>query len=63
MASEDRGREYLTTADAARLLRVSPGTVHRWAREGRIPTVTIDGRRRFRREDLEAVARGMNNHH
>ncbi len=28
---------YLTRADVARLLGVSPNTVTRWAREGRLP--------------------------
>jgi excisionase family DNA binding protein len=40
--------EYLRTADVARLLRVSPKTVSRWAKEGRLPFITtLGGHRRY----------------
>lgn len=48
--------EYLTVDEAARLAGFSPQTIRRWAREGLIPSVTIDGRRWFRRKDIEAVS-------
>ena len=55
---------YLTRADVARLLGVSPNTVTRWAREGRLPSqVTLGGHHRFDRmviEDLrDRLARGV----
>ena len=41
-------REYLRTAEVARLLRVSPKTISRWAKEGRLPFVTtLGGHRRY----------------
>ena len=52
--------EYLTPAQAAELLYVSPKTVTRWALEGRIPCiVTLGGHRRFLREDIVAAAERM----
>ena len=52
--------QYLTPADAARALHVSPKTISRWAALGLIPcVVTLGGHRRFRREDIEEIARRM----
>jgi len=42
------------------MLGVSPKTVNRWANEGRIPcAVTLGGHRRFRADDIRAVAASM----
>jgi excisionase family DNA binding protein len=50
-------RGYLRAAEAAALLRVSPKTISRWAREGKLGhVVTLGGHRRFRRADIEALA-------
>ena len=39
---------YIRTAEAAKILRVSPKTVSRWAKEGKLPhVVTLGGHRRF----------------
>ena len=47
---------YLTRADVARLLGVSPNTVTRWAREGRLPSqVTLGGHHRFVRSVIEEI--------
>lgn len=45
---EARENEYLLAAQVARLLHVSPKTVSRWAKEGKLPYVrTLGGHRRF----------------
>lgn len=48
--------EYLSAHQAARLAGFSPETIRRWADEGLIPSITVDGRRWFRRADIEAVS-------
>jgi excisionase family DNA binding protein len=49
--------DYLRAAEAAALLHVSPKTISRWAKEGRVPhIVTLGGHRRFPRRAIEALA-------
>lgn len=51
-------RHFLSRADVARLLEVSPNTITRWAREGRLPFVlTLGGRRRYVRDDVEKLVK------
>lgn len=51
---------YIRTAEAARILRVSPKTVSRWAKEGKIPHVlTLGGHRRFPSTAIEELARRL----
>ena len=51
---------YLTRADVARLLGVSPNTVTRWAREGRLPSqVTLGGHHRFELAVIEQIREGL----
>jgi excisionase family DNA binding protein len=51
---------YITTGEAARLLRVSPKTVARWAKEGRLPhIVTLGGHRRFPAIAIEEIAASL----
>ncbi len=60
MSSPGVGGEYLRPGEAAKLLHVSPKTIDRWAADGRIPCiVTLGGHRRFRVEDVLAVAERM----
>lgn len=48
--------ELLTRSGVARLLGVSPTTVTRWAREGRLPCrVTLGGHHRFERSLVEQI--------
>lgn len=48
--------QYLKAGEAAVLLHVSPKTISRWAKEGRIPhLVTLGGHRRFPRTEIEAL--------
>ncbi len=52
--------EFLLPGEVAARLRVSPKTVSRWAAMGLVPSiVTLGGHRRFRAEDIEALARRM----
>ena len=53
-------RGYLRAAEAAALLHVSPKTISRWAREGKLGhVVTLGGHRRFSRDEIEALAERM----
>lgn len=55
-------REYLRTAEVARLLHVSPKTVSRWAKEDRIPYVrTLGGHRRFPAQQIQELASQLSN--
>jgi excisionase family DNA binding protein len=48
---------YLRASEAAIILHVSPKTVSRWAREGKLGhVVTLGGHRRFYREEIERLA-------
>ncbi|MHB8574039.1 MAG: helix-turn-helix domain-containing protein [Dehalococcoidia bacterium] len=48
--------EFLTVAEAAKLLRVSTVTMHRWLKQGRLPAYHVGPRAvRIRRQDLDAI--------
>jgi excisionase family DNA binding protein len=48
---------YLRTAEVADLLYVSPKTVSRWAKEGKLPfTRTLGGHRRFPEAKIRELA-------
>lgn len=50
------GTEFLTRSEVSKLLGVSPNTVTRWAREGRLAClVTLGGHHRFDREVVEQL--------
>jgi excisionase family DNA binding protein len=54
------GTEFLTRSEVSRLLGVSPNTVTRWAREGRLPCqVTLGGHHRFDRELVEQLQKSL----
>jgi excisionase family DNA binding protein len=47
----------LTAGQVAKRFATSTDTVRRWAREGRIPSVTLpSGRTVYRREEIDAIA-------
>ena len=49
---------YISTGEAARILGVSPKTVARWAKSGRLPhIVTLGGHRRLPRRVIDEIAR------
>jgi excisionase family DNA binding protein len=44
----------LTPAEVAKLFRVDPKTVTRWAKGGKLSSIrTLGGHRRYRREDID----------
>jgi excisionase family DNA binding protein len=52
--------EFLTRFEVSKLLGVSPNTVTRWAREGRLPCqVTLGGHHRFERAVVESLLRTL----
>lgn len=53
----DTNGAYIRTAEAAKMLRVSPKTVSRWAKQGKLPhVVTLGGHRRFPQAAIERLA-------
>lgn len=49
----------LTPSEVARLFRVDPKTVTRWAQAGRIPAIkTVGGHRRFRASEISRLLNG-----
>lgn len=53
-----RLNELLTLEEAAKILKVNPGTLRRWDNEGRLKAVRVGNRRgvgdrRYRTEDIE----------
>lgn len=51
--------ELLTPAEVARMFRVDPKTVTRWAKQGKLPAIqTLGGHRRYRADDVRALLRG-----
>lgn len=53
--------DVLTTSEVSRLMGVSPNTVTRWAREGRLPCrLTLGGHHRFERHVIEELQETLN---
>ncbi len=51
---------YLRTAEVADILHVSPKTVSRWAKEGKLPFLrTLGGHRRYPEREIRALADGL----
>lgn len=51
---------YLRTGDVAHRLHVSPKTVARWAKEGKIPYMaTLGGHRRYPADAVERLAQSL----
>jgi excisionase family DNA binding protein len=51
---------YLRTAEVAELLHVSPKTVSRWAKEGKLPFLkTLGGHRRYPEAKIRELASGL----
>jgi len=51
---------YLLPSEVARALQVSPKTVTRWAKEGKLASRrTLGGHRRYARADIESLAQRL----
>ncbi len=58
--AQSRNAEYLKTAEVADILHVSPKTVTRWAKDGKLPhSRTLGGHRRFPAEAIRRLAQGL----
>ena len=56
----DISANYLKTAEVADILHVSPKTVTRWAKDGKLPhSRTLGGHRRFPGEAIKKLAREL----
>lgn len=54
------GQVFLQTAEVASLLHVSPKTVNRWSKEGKLPFIrTLGGHRRFPENQIREIADAM----
>ena len=52
----------LTPAEVAKLFRVDPKTVTRWAKSGKITAIrTLGGHRRYRQSEIHAFLKSMPN--
>ena len=53
-------KSYFTRAEVAKLFEVSPNTVSRWVRDGKIPSVlTPGGRHRYPVEEIIHLVRDL----
>jgi len=51
---------YLRAAEVADILHVSPKTVSRWAKEGKLPFLkTLGGHRRYLEAEIRELAEGL----
>ena len=57
--AEHQERRYFTVREAAQVCGLSMKTLRRWAENGWLPCVLVDGERRFAREHLEAVVMSL----
>jgi excisionase family DNA binding protein len=58
--AQPRDVQYLKTAEVADILHVSPKTVTRWAKDGKLPhSRTLGGHRRFPAGDIRKLAEGL----
>ncbi|MGH2722780.1 MAG: helix-turn-helix domain-containing protein [Actinomycetota bacterium] len=58
--AQPRDAQYLKTAEVADILHVSPKTVTRWAKDGKLPhSRTLGGHRRFPAGAIRKLAEGL----
>lgn len=47
--------EYLTRNEVCKLLKIDLSSLHRWRKEGKIPSFGISNRVYFKRSDIDAI--------
>ncbi len=51
-----RDPEFLTAGQAAAMMGVSPRTIVKWSKEGKLPhQMTLGGHRRYMRHQIQAI--------
>jgi excisionase family DNA binding protein len=56
----DDDEELLTPAEVAKLFRVDPKTVTRWAKSGKLSSIrTLGGHRRYRASEVRSLLEGQ----
>lgn len=56
VAREDDPEQLLTPSEVAKLFRVDPKTVTRWAKAGKLSSIrTLGGHRRYRAEEVRRL--------
>lgn len=56
----DDDEELLTPAEVAKLFRVDPKTVTRWAKSGKLSSIrTLGGHRRYRAVEVRSLLEGQ----
>jgi excisionase family DNA binding protein len=60
VANVDEPQELLTPAEVAKLFRVDPKTVTRWAKAGKLSAIrTLGGHRRYRAAEVQRLLEGQ----
>jgi excisionase family DNA binding protein len=60
VANVDEPQELLTPAEVAKLFRVDPKTVTRWAKAGKLSSIrTLGGHRRYRAAEVQRLLEGQ----
>ncbi|MDP9405220.1 MAG: BldC family transcriptional regulator [Actinomycetota bacterium] len=60
MASTKPDDELLTPAEVAKMFRVDPKTVTRWAKSGKLSSIrTLGGHRRYRADEVNGLLDGQ----
>lgn len=58
--SENEDDELLTPSEVAKLFRVDPKTVTRWAKSGKLSSIrTLGGHRRYRAAEVRSLLEGQ----
>ena len=56
----EKDEELLTPSEVAKLFRVDPKTVTRWAKSGKLSSIrTLGGHRRYRASEVRALLEGQ----